>query len=222
MPLQLPDVPANAYAIITAAISRLSLAEGGASTVTKVADPSKLNVALPHKVFTLGSDDIARGRNLSRAQLVAWRFLIQDGSRTIAAIELACDVAGGNVRFASVDTGPFAQETRNVVQHAERLDAVKQGSYELRVLKAPSVYAMAAWLKNLTGPDDIVIPIDPDHPVAVNSAANAPAIAGGASQLAAGASPAQGAAGFLAGLQPTAKTALGFDSTPPSKPGSSR
>ena len=215
MPLQLPDVPPTAHALITGAISRLSLAEGGASTVTKVADPSKLNVALPHRVYTIGSDDIARGRNLNRAQLVAWRFLIQYGTQTIGAIELSCDVAGGNLRFASVDTGPFAQETRNVVQHAELLDAVVRGSYELRVLKAPSVYAMAAWLKNLAGSDDVVIPIDPEHPVTTNSARNA-SIAGGA------ASPVQGPAGFLASLQPTAKTALGFDSTPPTKPGSSR
>lgn len=168
MPLQLASPPPNAYSLIAQAMSGLSTVGGAASQVTKVADPSQLNAALPHQVYTLGSSEIAQGRNLNQARLIAWRFLIQYGLKTVAAIELSCDARGANLSFASLNTGPFAQGTRTVVAQAEAFDVVQKGSYELRVLKAPSVYVMAVWLKNLGGGDDIVLPI-PAGPTAVGA-----------------------------------------------------
>jgi hypothetical protein len=202
MPLQLASPPPNANDLIAQAISRLSLAEGASDRVTKVEDPSQLSSALPHQVYTLGSRQIAQGRNFDSAWLVAWRFLINYGSRAIAAVELACDAQGGNLRFASLDTGPFAQGTRDIVAQAEQSDPVRTGSYELRVLKAPSVYTMAVWLKNLVGGDDIVIPINPGQ-----TTAGGPASGGG------GSSP-QGPGDLLAAMRHAANTSLRFDSTP--------
>jgi hypothetical protein len=195
MALQLPSPPPNTYDLIRQAISGLSVAGGVADQVTKVADPSRLNAALPHKVYTLGSADIARGRNLDYAQLVAWRFLIQYGLITLADLEFLCDAQGGNLRFSSLNTGPFAQGTRDVVARAEALDPVRQGSYELRALRAPSVYVMAVWLKDLSGQNDIVLPIAPGPT----------ALTGGAPRS---------SNDFLQGLRSAATTSLGFDSTP--------
>jgi hypothetical protein len=202
MPLQLASPPSNAYDLIAQAISRLSVAEGASDRVTKVEDPSLLNAALPHQVYTLGSREIAQGRDLDSARLVGWRFLIDYGARTIAAVDLSCDAQGGNLRFASLETGPFAQGTRDVVAQAEQSDPVRTGSYELRVLRAPSVYTMAVWLKNQAGGDDIVIPINPGQ-----TTAGGPASGGGAP------SP-QGPDDVLAAMRDAANTSLRFDSTP--------
>jgi hypothetical protein len=201
MPLQLADPPASAYELIAQAISRLSTAGGPAERVTNVNDPSRLSAALQHMVYTLGSIDIARGRRLEKARPRAWRFLIQYEARTLAAIELACDARGQNLRFSSLDTGPFAQGTRDAVTLAEGLDSIQAGSYELRVLKAPSLYVMALWLKNLQDGDDIVLPIVPAGP------GRQPASLGGAPL-------AQSPEDFMGGLRSSATTALRFDSRP--------
>jgi hypothetical protein len=204
MPLQLPSPPPNAYTLLTLAISQLSVAGGPATQAIKFTDPTKLNSALPHKVYMLGSSEIAQGRNLNQALLVAWRFLIQYGSRTVGAVELSCNAVGANLRFASFDVGPFAQGTRNIVSQAETLDSVRRGSYELRLLKAPSVYVMAVWLKNLGSGDDIVLPIPQTLPPAGSTL--------GSGLLPLPSSPRD----FVKSLQPSARTALGFDSRPQS------
>jgi hypothetical protein len=203
MPLQLASPPANAYQLIAQAISRLSTVGGSVERVTSVNDPSKLSAALPHMVYVMRNDAIAQGQNVDNARLVAWRFLIQYGTQTLGAIEFSCDSRGQNLRFASLDTGPFAQGTRDAVTIAEGLSSVRAGSYELRALKAPSVYAMALWLKNLQGRDDIVIPITPAGP-------------GPQAASKGGAPLPQDPREFLGGIQADAAAAQQFDSMPSS------
>lgn len=76
MSLQLPVPPANAYALVAEAISRLSFTGGAANSVTRVSDPSKLSAVAQHKTYLLSAADITAGRNLDQARLVSWRFLI--------------------------------------------------------------------------------------------------------------------------------------------------
>jgi len=209
MGLQLPAPPADGYDVLRQAITRLSTAGGAAAQATNVSDPSKLQAALPHEVYTLGSTDITQGRHLSRARLTSWRFLLQYGSKTIAAIELACDARGGKLRFASIDSGPLAQGTRDAVSHAEALNSVQAGSYELRVLKAPSVYVMALWLKNLEMGDDIVIPISTPAPAGAAHPSLVRRL-----ESAGGAPLAQSPTDFIQGLRSAAVTSLRFDSRP--------
>ena len=76
MPLQLPTPPSNFYVIVAQALSRVSATGGAADRSHKCCDPSRLNAALPHKVYALGNSDILRGSNLNKAMLVAWRVLI--------------------------------------------------------------------------------------------------------------------------------------------------
>jgi hypothetical protein len=203
VPLQLASPPSRAYELLAESLSRVSTAGGAAETFANVADPSRLNAALAHQVFSLGATDIAQGSHIERAKLVAWRFLLQNGAKTIGAAELACDSRGGNLRFSSLDTGPFAQATRNAVDQAERLNSVRDGRYELRVLRAPAIYVMALWLKNLQGPQDIVIPIQ--------AGSRGPASAGGAPLP-------QSAGEFVRSLRPVAAEELAFDSSPPPPP----
>jgi hypothetical protein len=202
MPLHLPSSPSNARDLIAQAISRLSMAGGAADAVAAVEDPSRLNAALQHQVYTLGATDIAQGRNLSQARLVAWRFLIQYGQKTIAAVEFSCNSQGGNLRFSSLDTGLFAQATRDAAAQAEALDVVKNGEYEFRVLRVPSVYVMAVWLKNLQGRDDVVIPIDP-----ARKTVGGPATGGGIPLP-------QSSTDFVKAMRDPAKSSLAFFNAP--------
>jgi hypothetical protein len=63
------------------------------------------------------------------------------------------------LKFAGIDVGPFAKKTHDLVEALETSDVVQRGSYELRALRASSVYVMALWLKNLNGGEDIVMQI---------------------------------------------------------------
>jgi hypothetical protein len=199
MPIQLETPPPGFYDLVRQTLSRLSGSGGAADTITNVPDPTKLNSALPHRVFLLGADDIVKGRNLDQARFSGWRLLLQYGSRTTGAIEFTADPKGRNLRFSSLDAGPFALGTRQMVAGAEASDAVKQGSYQLRVVKAPSVYVMAVWLKDLVGKNDIV------HPLADSSEAGVPRIGGGLPLS---------ATDFMKELRAPATVALGADTRP--------
>ena len=205
MALQLASPPPSAYDLVAEGLSRVSTAGGAAQTLAAVTDASRLNAALPHELYSLAASDIAKGSHLERAQPIGWRFLVQNGGRTIGAVELASDPGGRNLRFASLDTGPFAQATRDAVARAEGLDKVRSGHYELRVLRASSIYVMALWLKDLDGSDDIVIPIQVQTPLG-------PASEGGAALP-------QSAGEFMEGLRSVAADEVAFDSSPPSPPG---
>jgi hypothetical protein len=202
MPLRLASPPSNAYDLVAQAISRVSTADSAAAVFNTLGDPSLISAALPHKVYTLGAEEIAAGRNVDRARLNSWRFLITYGSRTIAAVELLCDALGQNLRFSSFDTGPFAQATQIAVRQAEQRTDVIAGDYELRALKAPSVYAMALWLKATRPSQDIMIPLVPTR---APGEPTAPATIGGGPQ-----SPAE----FLAGLRGDAERSIEFHDRP--------
>lgn len=204
MPIRLREPPANAYQLVAQALSDVSGVPGNTGDrLNQVRDPSRINAALPHTVYSLGSIEIARGENIDRAaRLVAWRFLVQDGSRTIGAIEFSCDIRGQNLRFASFDTGPFAEETRLAVQRAEGMTAIQRTNYEPCLLRASGVYLVALWLKSLEGGEDIVVPLNPGGPN------RPPATIGGALP--------QSSRDLLGELRGPADVALGFDSRPTS------
>jgi hypothetical protein len=203
--LLLATPPSGAFELLAQALSDISTAPGAPEVLVDVTDPSRLGAALAHPVYTLSGTQITQGRNVRASRLVAWRFLIQFGSRVIGAAELACDPLGRNLQFSSFDTGPFAKATRDAVAAAERRDEVVAHPYELRVLRAPSVYAMAVWLEDLDGTDDILIPLEP------------PRGRGAPSRSALGGQdPLRPAAEVVRGLRPEARTALDFHRRPTS------
>jgi len=208
MPLRVATPPPGAYDLVAQAVASVSTAGGAASAVVAVRDPARLNATIPHRVYSLTSPQISSGQNVNRARFLAWRFLIQDGSRVVAAVELAGDAQGRNLRFASLESGPFVQGTRNAVTMAEGLDTVRASNFELRVLKLASVYAMALWLKNLDGGEDLIIPIQPAGAVGTQ-----PATEGG--------SMPQPPRSFLQSLQEVARVTLDNNDAPIPGPGNS-
>lgn len=214
MPLKIDQPPPAAYIVLADAVSRMGALGGAAARSVNVADPSRLIASVPHKVYVLDADDIANGRNLDSARLVSWRFLILDGQTPVAAIELSCDAQGQNPKFASINSGPFVAATRDAVLGAESLPKVINGDYELRALRAPSVFVMALWLKDLQGADDLVLPMGP-----VNQAvAPAAQIASTLGRPSAAAPLPQSPTDFIDALKPSANAARSFDSTPKVQP----
>jgi len=214
MSLHIEKPPPTAYKMIADAIKRMSIAGGTAARAVNVSDPSRLNAATPHKVFVLDADDIVNGRMLDVAQLVAWRFLLLDNQTPIAAVELSCDGKGNNLKFASVNVGPFVVGTRAAILQAEGLDVVNEGEYDLRALRAPSVYVMAIWLKDRQGTKDLLIPITPSNQAVAPVSAMASTLGVSAPPP----HPPQEADTFLNALRPAARQARTFDSSPQRKP----
>jgi hypothetical protein len=164
MAIRLREPPPGAYQQVAQALSDISGQPGVGDRLNRVTDPSRINTALPHTVYTLTNADILGDARLAKARCVAWRFLVQDGARTIGALEFSSDIRGERLRQPSFDTGPFADETRQAADRAEMLSAVRVNDFELRVLRAPAVYLMALWLKALGGGEDIVVPLNPGGP----------------------------------------------------------
>ena len=170
--------PAEAGPLLADALNRLSAVGGGAADAVKPEALGRLAQACPHPVYLVDTIDIASGKQLSAARLVAWRFLILDRQTAIGAIELSCDPDGGNLKFASFNVGGFVQETQKCVNRAEQLVEVKNGSYELRALRLPSVYIMSLWLKNKSADGkDLIVTMQPPgspSPLTVSTLGGAP------------------------------------------------
>ena len=75
------------------------------------------------------------------------------------------------------------------------------------MLRAPSVYVMAVWLRNLNEGEDIVLPIDPAAQTQTGA------------QIIGGAGMPQSSTHFIASIRSAAKQSLAFDSRPESDEG---
>jgi len=120
------------------------------------AEPTDVSLSAPHNVYSLGVDELAKGRGLADTTPVAQEFLVMEGPSAIASVEQ--DAGGGGV---SSTEGPFVAATAHAIQQAEGDPELADGEYELRTLRVPGLYLMAVWLKDLNGDGDVVIPLDP-------------------------------------------------------------
>jgi len=120
------------------------------------AEPSRLELAVPHDVYTLGLDELSAGASLWDAQVVGQRFLVVDGDTPVSSAEVT--PGGGGFQ---ANEGPFVAATLAAIEEAERDPDLTDGRYELRVLRIPALYLMALWLKDDDGDGDLVIPLAP-------------------------------------------------------------
>jgi hypothetical protein len=177
MALEQATPPPEAAQLVVDALARLAAVGGGAADAVKPEALNRLSLAVPHPVYLVDTVDITSGKQLEAARLVAWRFLVLDRQTAVGAVELACDPDGKNLKFASFNVGPFVQETQTAVNRAEQLDEVKNGSYELRALRLPSVYVMSLWLKNKGQGKDLMVIMNPPgsvNPISVSALGGAP------------------------------------------------
>jgi hypothetical protein len=129
---------------------------GGLELAAVAARPT---LSEPHPVYNIGLDEVLKGRqaNLSAAQQTGWRYLVSQGGNTLAATEVDQPRSRGEALFSNISEGGFAMGTSAAIVAAKQFDELKQGAYELRVLRIPALYVMALWLHS-TG-QDLLIPI---------------------------------------------------------------
>jgi hypothetical protein len=72
----------------------------------------------------------------------------------VASAETADD-AGAD---PSLNGGPYVASTAAAIDEVERLPEVAAGKFELRLLKVPGLYVVAAWL---VGDQHLLVPLEP-------------------------------------------------------------
>ncbi|MGW1008406.1 hypothetical protein [Streptomyces sp. NPDC002520] len=109
-------------------------------------------------VYSLGLDDLRRGRELAPAQAVAWRYVVEQGGIPVALADTVVTPEGVH-SVAQVNYGPFVSgilEALEVAEHAEGgADA------ELRLLQVPALHLLAIWLHRGASGQDRLVPAAP-------------------------------------------------------------
>lgn len=162
MPLRFVAGPANGIPLVQTGLRRLAARPSYLSSI--VSDFSSLQVSHPHPVYDLRADAIASGGGLETASLSGLRYLVEDGSATVAAAEVSMDGTGSATVLANLNYGPFVQATARALTEVATLTAVAAGSYEVRLLRFAAIYLMALWLKSDSGGADIIDPLAPAPP----------------------------------------------------------
>jgi hypothetical protein len=163
MPLSFAKPPAGSDEALQAGLQAVHEArQAGAEGGKRLAASAPAAVLRPHPVYELGLEDLAAGKGLGAARLVAWRYLLVADDQITEAAELYPD-ARGRPQFGAVTTG-FAAGAGPALTLMEQLPEARQGDYEVRALRVPALYVMAFWLKDKQGGADRLIVLPPAFP----------------------------------------------------------
>jgi hypothetical protein len=156
MPIKLPEPPAGSDAILNEVVAAGARRRPGVAAA--LSENSDISLAGPHRVFAVPRDALIRGDLLAAATPVAWRYLIVNQDSAVASAELI-ERPSGELVFSELNHGAFAQGTADVLNAAEQLDEVRERDFELRLLRIPSVYFVALWLRSDSA--DLILPLAP-------------------------------------------------------------
>jgi hypothetical protein len=150
MPLTAIEPPEAVRQAAAAHLYTLATHRGAFAALGEV-EPENLELIAPHHMYTLPLDAIV-GNNLD-PRPTGWRFLIADREHVIASAEV-----GVEGETPAINSGAYVSSTARAIPHLESLPEIENGRFELRLLKIPALYIIAAWLV-----DDhrIVIPLAP-------------------------------------------------------------
>lgn len=118
---------------------------------------------LPHKIYTLGLDDIKAGKGLESTKLIGWRYILQGDGETAFAAEIEHDAKVNKHEFLGVNKGPFVEQTLSALNAVHQNKKVASDSFDLSVLRVPALYVMTLWLQHKDSKKDIMIPLPPVH-----------------------------------------------------------
>jgi hypothetical protein len=152
MPLKPLEPPESVRTAAAAQVHQLATPHGIFAALREVVKEDLALVA-PHRMYSLQLDSIP-AKGLQAAKPSGWRFLIADRERVVASAELADD--SGNAPL--INSGPYVSSTAAAIDELERLPEIADGDYELRILKVPGLYVVAAWL---VGERSVVVPLAP-------------------------------------------------------------
>lgn len=152
MPLKPIEPPEQVQRAAAAQVHQLATPHGLFPALRSVVRED-LELVAPHRMYTLGADAIIDKRGLDQASSSGWRFLVADHEKVVASAEL-----DANGEAPSLNGGPYVQSTAAAIDELERLPAVAERDYELRILKVPALYLVAAWL---AGDESVLVPLAP-------------------------------------------------------------
>ena len=160
MAITLPAPPEEGLEVLRAAITRLkSRSETRTFTATANVAPQNIDISAPHRVYFVGSDDVASGRLLEAALLTGWRYIVLAGERALLAAELSYIAEDKPLEFSHANDGPFVEATIRGVRVAEGLAEIRAGNFELRLLEAPGLSLSALWFH--AERRDFLLPLPP-------------------------------------------------------------
>jgi hypothetical protein len=141
MPLRVVEPPPAVRTAAASHVLGLTHTDAAIPALKKVS-PDHLALVAPHRVYVLGLDAILNGDGLKAARQAGWRYLLADEDRIVASAELE----GDHGEHPLLNSGPFVASTAAAIDSLEEQPEVIRGEYELRLLKVPALYVVAAWL----------------------------------------------------------------------------
>ena len=147
------------------------------------ARPPSASVTAPQRVYTVGLEALAARESVERtAEPTGWRFLVEEPEQPLVAAEVQ-DLTRAAVP-AQVTEGAYVHSTADALRAAEALDVVREGDFELRLLRVPALYLVALWLQ-APDRDDVFVPLAPaPSPFEAGRPYSEPEFAGAAAALA--------------------------------------
>lgn len=142
-----------------------SLCEWTADAVAMSAGRAYLSV--PHPVFHLSMRDLELpGDVFARAAMAGWRYLLTEGTRVVAAVEGSARWRGGRPATSNTSRGRFVQSTARMLDECDRWPELRSRDAVLALLRVPSLYFVALWLRDARGRGtrDLFVPLDPAPP----------------------------------------------------------
>lgn len=158
MPLHMPEPPQLVPDKIRSKLNEFADGSKFSTKALRGARKEQLDVTTPHRVFTMGLDDVASGAGLDRAQPGGWRYLVEDGGQLIASAE-ATERDDGGFELSQFTEGPFVAATDKAVKAVRKLPQLAAAGFELRLLRIPALYMMALWLHAAAA--DLLVPLAP-------------------------------------------------------------
>jgi len=108
-------------------------------------------------IFTAELEDVLYDRGLLRsARATSWYYVVFKGDKVDSIQEV---VQGRVLPQVSRQSAAVGEAVFKAVDEAHMLDEVKHADYQLRILRVPELYFLAAWLHS--DREDLLLPIPP-------------------------------------------------------------
>jgi len=156
-----PSEPVDGRALLEAHVSELLAYPDLARRALAGAHEDPLDVAQPHRSYTLTLADVRAHRELATLEPDGWRYVVFAGPRAVAAVELEIILTSRQLHFAHVNAGPLVEAWVNALHAAEQMPDVAHADFELRLLRAPELLFVGLWLH---GARDLVLPVSATVP----------------------------------------------------------
>ena len=156
MPIKSQIEPVDGRDIIKTALGRRS---HRAQHLTALRGSPQIGV--PLSVYLISGDKALSDDDLSKVELVGWKYPIVGGDSVGLAFLL---ITPSGLKFAGISHGPLPNRLLEAARLAdEHLKSLK-GEFELRLLEVPALHIYALWLCGTEGRNGFISLIDGQSP----------------------------------------------------------